>query len=294
VAEALAALDVEGPVAAISAGWQEREAETEELGEHVGRPVVNLELYRRAEDALQRDPELAAALRRRQDRLREIQELYRLRLDYTLEAARALMRRVEPMELVHEERRSAIRALRTLDGTHSRRVRAVHEEFEQTWRPGERESVAAHREAIARLIEETGAIAIAGGHVAVLLNRLRLFDVLSLFGERPVVAWSAGAMTLAERIVLFHDSPPQGRGNPEVLDIGLGACRRVLPLPDASHRLDLHDPVRVALFARRFRPQVCVALDAGSWIEVTEPHFAARRGTKRLSVRGRVTPAGRR
>ena len=34
-------LGVEGPVAVITAGWQEREGETRELSEHVGRETRN-------------------------------------------------------------------------------------------------------------------------------------------------------------------------------------------------------------------------------------------------------------
>jgi hypothetical protein len=107
-------------------------------------------------------------------------------------------------------------------------------------------------------------VAFAGGHVAALLNRLRLFDVASVVGERPIVAWSAGAMALSERIVLFHDSPPWGAGNAEVLDHGLGLCPGVLPLPHARRRLRLQDPRRVDLLVRRFAPLRCVGLDEGS------------------------------
>src|SRR5437764_598914 len=74
----------------------------------------------------------------------------------------------------------------------------------------------------AALIRRTSALAIAGGHVAVLLNRLRLFGILALAEGRTIIAWSAGAMAVSDRIVLFHDSPPQGPGNPEVLGAGLG------------------------------------------------------------------------
>ena len=40
---------VTGAIAAITAGWQEREDEIDELSEHVKRPVHNLRLYARGE-----------------------------------------------------------------------------------------------------------------------------------------------------------------------------------------------------------------------------------------------------
>jgi hypothetical protein len=101
--------------------------------------------------------------------------------------------------------------------------------------------------------------------VASLLNRMRLFELQALLTSLPrplpVFAWSAGAMAITERVVLFHDSPPQGPGNAEILGEGLGLLPGIVALPHASRRLRLEDPKRVSLFARRFKPDVCVALD---------------------------------
>jgi hypothetical protein len=68
------------PVAVVTAGWEEREGEIQELREKVDREVRNLELHRRGEDVFQRDAGLFAALQAAQDRLREIERFYRLRL----------------------------------------------------------------------------------------------------------------------------------------------------------------------------------------------------------------------
>jgi hypothetical protein len=75
--EAVAATGFAGRLASVTAGWQEREGEDLELHEHLGERTVNLMLYARAEDAFERDPELFAAHRERQGRLRELQEIYR-------------------------------------------------------------------------------------------------------------------------------------------------------------------------------------------------------------------------
>src|SRR5437868_361239 len=124
--EAFQATGVTGPVAAVTAGWEEREDEIEELSEHLARPVRDLLLLRR-------------------------------------------------------------------------------------------EAVAEHREEIGRVLAVSSALAIAGGHVGMLLDRMRMFGVAELWGEKPVFAWSGGAMVASEEVVLFHDRPPQGAGRAEVL-----------------------------------------------------------------------------
>ena len=140
--------------------------------------------------------------------------------------------------------------------------------------------------------EEDGvdAVLIAGGHVGVLMDRLRLFDVFSTIPTTPVVAWSGGAIVVAERIVLFHDSPPQGRGNPEVHAPGLGLVSGLVALPHAADRLRLEDPARVSLFARRFAPDLCVAMDDGARIQIDGPRAAwrATEATRILGTDGRV------
>jgi hypothetical protein len=187
---------------------------------------------------------------------------------------------------IDEHRRAAIHAVRHLDRFHLRRLRHEHESFASEWEPSGRVAVARHREQLAQLIERCDLLAIAGGHVAVLLNRLRLFDLLPLIGTKPVVAWSAGAMAVSERVVLFHDSPPQGPGDPEVLDSGLGLCRGVVPLPHARERLRLNDPHRVALFAKRFAPAECVVLEGAARLEWDEGRWRTTPGTLRLGADG--------
>jgi cyanophycinase-like exopeptidase len=151
--------------------------------------------------------------------------------------------------------------------------------------------VAEHRDQLADRLRRVSALLIAGGHVAVLLNRLRLFGVLDLAHGLPVVAWSAGAMVLTERILLFHDSPPQGAGNAEMLDVGLGRCDGIVALPHASSRLRLDDPVRVATLARRVAPAVAVALDPGARVDAEGSRWRPAPGTRALLPSGDVREA---
>ena len=265
---ALADLDLEKSerIATVTAGWEEREDEDTELHEHLWSRSINLELYARSDAILREDPELRAGVRWRTERLRESQELYRVRVSHALAAASELFRR-EPRkngaDLLATERAGSIETLRSLDAEHERLTGAVRDEFIARWRPLERPAVVRQRSEVEGLLAGVPVVCVAGGHVAVLLDVLRLFDFPRLVGERALVLWSAGAMALSERVVLFHDNPPQGQGSAEVLDTGLGLVRGLLTLPHASHRLELDDARRVALFALRFRPLLCIPLDGG-------------------------------
>ncbi len=285
--EGLCRRDAAAPVALITAGWEERETEDGEFREHLARPVVNLEVWGRVERIFEADSELFAAMRQRHDRLRQIQELYRLRLEGLVSAAAALLRRTDEPSLVEPERAAALQMLQTLDREHTARVDELHAAFTAQWRPRERTAVDRHRRELAGLLDAASCLCIAGGHVGVLLHRLQLFDVLGLWGPRPLVAWSAGAMAIGERVVLFHQH--QGGGvDTEVMESGLGIVRGVLPLPHARRRLDLRDEAALQLLARRFLPDLCILLDDGGRIDWDGSTWLPARGTRRLSAAGRV------
>lgn len=290
VASVLDRIGIDGPVAAITAGWQEREGEIEELSEHLGRPVTDLMLHRRGEEVFEKDPELFQLHRARQDRLKAMQRLYRYRLDFALEPARELLRRTQPQELLPTEQDAAIESVRRLDAEHLARIVEVHETFDNNHGLPERESIRAHREDIREILENASAVLIAGGHVAVLLNRLRLFGVADFLGPRPLVAWSAGAMALSDKIVLFHDSPPQGEGNAEILEVGLELIPGVVPLPHAKKRLRLQDEIRVATFARRFAPAMPLCLDPEAAVRWKNGRWRPLEGGRYLTPEGQVLP----
>lgn len=284
------ALGVEGRIAVVTAGWQEREGEDKELSEHLKKRTVNLRLHARAEEVFQRDRELAAAHRKRSEVLRHKQDFYRIRLEHELEANHVIRQRKAPEEILDEEQAASIGAIRLLDDYHITQCRRVHMEFEEEARPFERPWIARHRRQLASILAECGAIAIAGGHVASLLNRLRLFGIAELLGDQPIFAWSAGAMAIADRVVLFHDSPPQGPGAAEVLDRGLGLASGVVPLPHPETRLRLHDPERVSVLARRFAPALCLAFPARAHVTMRDDEFEAPSAVGLLRDDGSCTP----
>lgn len=288
---ATAALGVAGPFATITCGWQEREPDDRDLDEHLGGNTVNLLLHRRAEDALRNDKELLAAHRLKQDTLRLKQDFYRVRLELELEANHIIGQRKAPADILAEEQAASLASIRQLDEYHLGQCGLISDRFDAEWRPWERPSVARHREEIAKALEGVTALAIAGGHVATLLNRMRLFGIPQLLREdQHIFAWAAGAMAISDRVVLFHDSPPQGVGVSEVLDRGLGLVPGVVPLPHPEDRLKLDDVERVSVMARRFGPARCVALPAGSRVTTRNGVMSDPDGAVLLCDDGRCVP----
>jgi phosphoserine phosphatase len=285
-------LDAGDSVAAVTAGWEERETEVDELARHLGRAVTNLELYRRAEEAFGRDPDLQGALLGLHEKLHALQQLYRLRLRYLAPAAEELLLRDGQQDLLEPERDSAFAHLRSLDEHHLARVASLRREFLAEWEPSARPAIAEHRAEIASCLDRSAALCIAGGHVRILVNRLWIFDLVGLLGrDLPIVAWSAGAMALTERVVLFHDNPPQGKGWAEVLGPGLGICPGLVALPHARRRLHLEDSVRVQLLSRRFPEATCVALDERTELTFDGRSWLATAPTLQLTAGGALAPA---
>ncbi len=268
-------LSADGPVVSITAGWHDFEAETDELQSAIGRPIEDLKLYHRAEEIFAREPELHALQRERQDQLLELQRLYRLRLTPGMIAARKLLREKGGSDLLRLEQRAAISQVRALDRHHVQRISATHQSFDKRRAELDIPSAATLQQSLEQKVRESGLVLIAGGHVAVLINRIRLFRLGDVLVQKPIIAWSAGAMVLGERIVLFHDDAPQGKRDAEVLDAGLGIVKNIIPLPHAKSRLDWSNRNRMALFSRRFAPAKCCTLDNGSMIRLENNRMTA-------------------
>lgn len=287
---AVEALGVDGPIAIVTAGWQEREDQDEELPAQFGRSLVNLRLYERGEQVFAEDREYARAHRARQDQLRQIQEFYKLRLERSFDAALDIARKAAGTDLAQDEVRVSIDHIRRIDAEHLERVTALREAYELQTRPLERPAIAKHRKELEKILRKVSCVAIAGGHVAVLLNRLRMFGFGDLLtDDHLLIAWSGGAMVTSERVVLFHESPPEGAGVSEVLEAGLGLHRGVLPLPNPKLRLKLDDPLRVGWLSRRYSHSKCVAFDQGEYVQFDGDKWFGAEGTTWLKQDGAVT-----
>ena len=263
-----------GRLLLVTAGWREREADDAYIRRRLpGREVENLGLHGRAEAVLEAQPDVAEVVRGSRERLLELQRLYRRRLDHGLAAVRELQRLEEDGDVLEMARNEAIDAVRELDRHHLEhvaRVRVAQEAALASAPP----ALQRQCEELVEAVESAAAVLVAGGpRAGTLLECLELFGMRDALQRVPLVAWSAGAMVLCERIVLFHDRPPWGAGNAECLGHGLTICRGVQPLPHARQRLRLRDRRRVERLVRRCAPALCLGLDddsmarceGGSW-----------------------------
>jgi hypothetical protein len=280
----------EGAVALVTCGWQEREDQDDWIAEQLGRPVENLKLYARGEVVLRLDREFARLHRKRQDLLRLRQDFYRLRLERAIDAALEIRLRAAGTPAEADEAVWSMEQIRQLDRDHLARCRELRQEFDEEVRPLERDAIVQQRRELARVLADARFVMVSGGHVAVMLNRLRMFGVRELLRDDHVlVAWSGGAMVTAPRVVLFHETPPHGQGISEVLDEGLGLHHGVLPLPNPRLRLTLHDEFRVGWMARRNEPEKCVALDHGDFVRFDGARWHSASGTVQLLPDGATT-----
>ncbi|MGH3257151.1 MAG: hypothetical protein ACRDOU_17440 [Streptosporangiaceae bacterium] len=283
-------LSADGPIATITAGWQEREPDDQLLSTLLGGHDVNLGLYRRWLDVVDRDPSYAEGSRRLASVLGELEDTYLLRLDYALQAVYALLHRLPDDAVADEAVADAIAAVRELDEGYLHQVNSARGEFFAELAPHDRPVIAEHRTAVAGVLGSASALVMAGGHVGVLAEVLHLFNIAADLKPplSQVIAWSAGAMALADRIVLFHDRSPQGPGHPEVYGAGLSLLREVVLLPHAKARLLLDDAPRMAVFARRFAPARCILLETGTRLDVGSDGTWPL-GTRVLAEDGHVT-----
>jgi hypothetical protein len=264
----LSSLDVGGPVAVVNAGWQEREADDAEILSLAGGQAVNLRLFARWMDVLAADPEYAAAEREHRQLLDELQQLYRIRLDHALQAVYAVTARGGGHASIQTTAvEDALLAVRLIDATHLSRVQQLHDDFYGTWRLEARGAIAGHREEVRGLLSAAECLVVAGGHVGELVRVVHLFHLAPYLPAR-VVAWSAGAMALTPRVVLFHDRAAHGASLTEVFDAGIGVIRGLVLLPHARRRLLTDDHLRMSVLARRFEPASCLVLDDGVRIDL--------------------------
>jgi hypothetical protein len=257
----------EGPVATVTAGWQDREAADDELDEVMGGRSRNLHLYGRLSDVLTTDDHFATEALKHRDAMDELAGIYSLRLQRALDSAYVVARRPARGDIAESAFDDAVRGVQDIDAWYLRAVDQLYGELETAAPPESSEEIARHRHEVAELLRDATVLAIAGGHVGLLLRCLRLFAVVPS-PEVPLVAWSAGAMALTERVVLYNDLGPQGIQGAEVWDRGVGRVRDVVAMPHARRRLRLDDPVHAKVFVRRFAPATCLLLDDGTQVEI--------------------------
>ncbi|MGF1508573.1 MAG: hypothetical protein ACFB9M_03620 [Myxococcota bacterium] len=277
----------QGPIAAVTCGWREREEEDEALRQHLGVELINLHLRRRKQEVFRRDKELAQAHQHRQQVLRHKQEFYLIRLQYTLAAHRIIRGRSAPAEVRKAEEAASLAALQRLDQYHLEDCRQFLQQFDEEVGLAEHPEVRRHREEIQEILSRCRSIAIAGGHVAAIANRLSFFGLPEAMDGHNLFAWSGGAMAITDRIVLYHDHPPQGPGAAEVLSPGMGWVPDIVVLPEPEKRLR-KDGERVSILASRFLPARSLAFPSGTHLTWRDGQIISASGVWLLGPEGEI------
>ena len=243
----------DGPVATVTAGWQDREAADDELDEVMGGRSRNLHLYGRLSDVLTTDDHFATEALRHRDAMDELAGIYSLRLQRALDSAYAVARRPARDDIAESAFADAVRAVRDIDAWYLRAVDELYGELETAAPPESSEQIARHRHEVAELLGDATVLAVAGGHVGILLRCLRLFAVVPS-PEVPVVAWSAGRDGADRAGGALQRPRPAGRAGRG----GLGPRRRAGPRrgrdaarapPAAARRPRAREGVRAAVRA---------------------------------------------
>lgn len=294
---ALRSLGVEGRVATVNAGWEEREDSVEELDAVLEGRATHLRLYHRTFDVIEKDEVFAAAALSFRDHHDSLLSLYRLRLQHAMDGLYAVVRRTREGEqrakgahAAYGAVDDAVEAVRHVDAWYAAQLKNLYAELDAAAPLDSSGVIAWHRGEIEAVLADSAALVLTGGHVGTLLRALRLFAI-RVPDTLPVIAWSAGAMALTERVVLFHEFGPEGATEAEVFDRGLGRVKGVVALPHARRRLRLDDKDRCAVMARRFTDAHCVLLDDGTALELT-PDGGLPKGARILGTDGAVHELG--
>lgn len=251
-----------GPVALISAGWRYDEDRDEPLRAEIGMTVHNLRLYDAYTEIEREAPDLARAYARKQSQLMAAKDRYRSVLGLAVATSRTLWQgRRDPACPFFLQ---SIAHLRALDDLFFLEAERMHAAFDAEVRPLRHPMVRATVARVRDILAGCEAVLIAGGHVGILRNRMAFFGLGELLRGRPIVAWSAGAMVLTERVYLYHDHTPGTPQPPELLDFGFGFVPGVVYLPHAATRLNTQDADALRVLAARLAPATVVTLENGA------------------------------
>jgi len=279
-----------GPVAVISAGWQEAEGDIDILRPQTSHPMIDSGIDSLSSQLLAAEPAMHRAYRERQERLTELQALYRQRLrQHSIAVRRTLQAEGNPA-VIAPERRHAVSQLRALDRHHQRQIDKAHLRFDSEFNVGTNPRLAEFTHAIHEMFARVDTVIITGGNLLVLLNRLRLFGLGEVLHRKHIVAWSAGAMLLGDRIVLFHERMPQGLRDAEIIDRGFGFLPKVIVMPDAKNRLRTGQELRMSALSRRFAPSACCLLDNKSLALFSDGQLVDTVSTRYPTLNGRLKP----
>jgi len=159
----------DGPVATITAGWEERENDDAELDSVMEGRTRNLHLYARMMEVIERDPDVAATVLRLRDAVDDLAGTYGVRLHHAMDAVYAVRRRTGRADVVEAAYRDALEAVRRLDAWYLAEVRSLYGESAATGAVDNSQLFNENRADVTDALEGCRVLAVAGGHVGMLL-----------------------------------------------------------------------------------------------------------------------------
>jgi hypothetical protein len=285
------ALGLDGPIAMVNAGWEERESDDAELAGHLDGQGVNLRLHHRMTDVLAKDEHFAEAARAFRDRQDELRAFYGIRLQSAIDTVHAVRHRTSIHGVGPVAEEDALGTVREVDRWYAAELAELYREVGVSAPRVDSSTIGWHMGEIEAILAGCAGVVIAGGNVRTLLRAMRVFDV-SFPPDLPVVAWSAGAMALTDQVVLFHDFTPHGVTAAEIHDTGLGRLPGIIALPHAKRRLRLEDHERMSVLARRFPDHRLTLLDDGAVLRFPDGGTELPAGARFVDASGHVAVVG--
>ena len=269
------ALGDEGPIATVTAGWQEREGDDGELNAILDGRGRNLGLYRRWSDVLERRSGVRHRRARAARRADELQALYEVRLDHALRAIEAVQRSTGRRAVKSHADRRRDRRLTPAGRRGTCAGRRARERFDAGWAPASGRGIRRHRDEVAPSSASVPPIASSpAGTSACCCNACGCSRCRGRAALPPVdrlVGRSDGAR---DRVVLFHDFGPTGPTGPEVFAEGLGVTRTSSPCRMPAGGFGSTTPARMPSWPAG-SPRHCLVLDDGVRVDLARRRAAA-------------------
>jgi hypothetical protein len=279
-------------IAVVSAGWRHEESQLRPLARDLRKPLELLPLYQWFDELGRKEPGLSKEHSSRQKKIKAYKDIYRLRLKYGIEFLTDMKKNhLKNPDSFSEDLKIAQNDIQRIDKDAIERLHRIRGSFPNLLTPWTHPSAIPFHEEIKETLAQCDVLLITGGHVAILRNRMFFFGLTELLKNflqegKSIIAWSAGAMTLCEQIVLYYDDPPDGAGLAEVLDTGFSLIPKTLFFPHAQQRLRIHDNSRIGDLTQRFSDYECFALEQNTHLTITKEGLTPIQNVRKLMSDG--------
>jgi hypothetical protein len=200
-------------------------------------------------------------------------------LSYSVEANQKILSSLRPIELLFhfacKDVQDTLKYIRSNDESMHSTCNQIEAYYRKRSRVDENPSYIKIRNEIRERILSSNSIFIFGGHMPVLLNRLKFFRLKDVFHEAlnrgtNFYTVSAGSMVLVDKIIVFDDFSCDDSGDRvrefEFFEKGLGLIKSLTLFPHCMDRIQTDDADNLSYLANRFSSGPCVGLNQDSFM----------------------------